>query len=160
WTDKSYYTQIALDALTGPEADAVVSSVLDTSLPAPDVLQLIHDKTGGNPLFVEEVIRSLLERGVLIRANGAVRWAGHAVVELPASVQDIMRARIDRLEDPVKRTVQTAAVIGREFGLRLITRLSEMATEVEQYLETLKHLEFIQEKRFFPEIEYAFKHAV
>src|SRR5262249_40992275 len=115
---------------------------------------------GGNPLFVEEVIRSLLERGVLIRANGSVRWAGNAVVELPASVQDIMRARIDRLEDPVKRTVQMAAVIGREFGLRLITRLSEMAAEVERYLETLKHLEFIQEKRFFPEIEYAFKHAV
>src|SRR5262249_15798476 len=86
--------------------------------------------------------------------------AGDAVIEFPATVQDIMRARIDRLEEPVKRTVQTAAVIGREFGLRLLTRLSDMAAGVENYLGTLKAQELDPEKSFFPELEYIFKHAV
>ena len=95
-----------------------------------------------------------------MRRHGSLHWAGNAVIEFPATVQDIMRARIDRLEEPVKRTVQTAAVIGREFGLRLLTQLSDMAAEVEHYLDTLKHQELIYEKRFFPELEYIFKHAV
>lgn len=111
-------------------------------------------------MFVEEVTTSLLERGTLVRTNGRIRWTGDAAVEVPASIQDIIRVRIDRLEEPVKRTVQTAAVIGREFGLRLLERISGIAVEVERYLDTLKHLELIHEKRFFPELEYIFKHAV
>src|SRR4030095_3683685 len=76
------------------------------------------------------------------------------------TVQDIIRARIDGLEEPVKRTVQTAAVIGREFGHPLLLRISEMANEVQDYVEPLKHLELIHEKRYSPELEYIFKHAV
>jgi tetratricopeptide (TPR) repeat protein len=109
---------------------------------------------------VEEIIAALLERGVIVRQNGGLRWAGTAAMEVPATIQDIIRARIDRLEEPVKRTVQAAAVIGREFGLRLLARISEMAQEVQGYLDTLKHLELIHETRFFPELEYIFKHAV
>jgi predicted ATPase len=160
WADKAYYTQIALDVFTEQEAETMAATLLGTQdLPA-DLLQLIQEKAGGNPLFIEEVTHSLLESGILVRHNGSLHWAGDAVIEVPTTVQDIMRARIDRLEEPVKRTVQTAAVIGREFGLRLLTRLSDMATEVENYLETLKHQELIHETRFFPELEYIFKHAV
>jgi predicted ATPase/class 3 adenylate cyclase len=160
WADKTYYTQIALDVFTEREAEAMAATLLGThDLPA-DLLQLIQEKAGGNPLFIEEVTHSLLERGVLVHHNGSLHWAGDAIIELPTTVQDIMRARIDRLEEPVKRTVQTAAVIGREFGLRLLTRLSDMAAEVEHYVEALKRQELIHEKRFFPELEYIFKHAV
>jgi class 3 adenylate cyclase/tetratricopeptide (TPR) repeat protein len=160
WTDKTYYTQVALDVLTEAEAEAMVASLLGTRDFPADLLQLIWEKASGNPLFIEEVTHAVLERGLLVRHDNGVHWAGDAVVEFPATVQDIMRARIDRLEEPVKYTVQTAAVIGREFGLRLLTRLSDMASEVQHYLETLKHLELIHEKRFFPELEYIFKHAV
>jgi tetratricopeptide (TPR) repeat protein len=128
-------------------------------LPA-DLRPLIWQKAEGNPLFVEEVTRSLWERGLLVRTDGEIRWARDAVVELPMTVQDIIRARIDGLEEPVKRTVQSAAVIGREFGHRLLERISEMAAEVQHYVETLKRLELIHEKRFFPELGYIFKHAV
>jgi class 3 adenylate cyclase/tetratricopeptide (TPR) repeat protein len=160
WADKTYYTQIALDLLGEGETEAMVATLLGSrDLPA-ELLRLVREKAEGNPLFVEEVTSSLLERGVIIRSNGRVRWAGDAGVEVPATIQDIIRARIDRLEEPVKRTVQTAAVIGREFGLRLLTRISDMAEGVERYLDTLKHLELIHEKRFFPELEYIFKHAV
>jgi class 3 adenylate cyclase/tetratricopeptide (TPR) repeat protein len=160
WADKTYYTQIALDLLGEGETEAMVATLLGSrDLPA-ELLRLVREKAEGNPLFVEEVTSSLLERGVIIRSNGGVRWAGDARVEVPATIQDIIRARIDRLEEPVKRTVQTAAVIGREFGLRLLTRISEVTGEVQRYLDDLKRLELIHEKRFFPELEYIFKHAV
>src|SRR5262249_53930756 len=103
---------------------------------------------------------SLRERGMLVRRNGELLWTGGATVEFPSTIQDIIRARIDRLEEPVKRTVQVAAVIGREFGLRLLTRISEVAAEVQHYLDTLRQAELIHETRFFPKLEYTFKHAV
>ena len=160
WADKTYYTQIALDLLTEQEAEAMVAALVGSRDLPSDLIRIVREKAEGNPLFVEEVTASLLERGVLVRANGRISWRRDAAIEVPATIQDIIRARIDRLEEPVKRTVQTAAVIGREFGLRLLERISEMAAEVQGYLDTLKHLELIHEKRFFPELEYIFKHAV
>jgi class 3 adenylate cyclase/tetratricopeptide (TPR) repeat protein len=158
--DKPHYTQVALDLLTEAEAESMVGTLLGSRhLPA-DLLPIIWQKAEGNPLFVEETTRSLSERGLLVRTEGEIHWARDGVVELPMTVQDIIRARIDGLEEPVKRTVQTAAVIGREFGHRLLVRISEMANEVQHYVETLKHLELIHEKQYSPELEYIFKHAV
>src|SRR5262249_51104369 len=82
------------------------------------------------------------------------------VGEFPSSMQDIIRARLDQLAEPVKRTAQTAAVIGREFALNLLASVSEVVPEIQPYLETLKRQEFVHEARFFPEPEYVFKHAV
>ena len=160
WADKTFYTQLALDLLTNQETEALVATLLESPDLPPELLRLVRDRAEGNPLFVEEITAALLERGVIVRQNGGFRWAGTAMTEVPATIQDIIRARIDRLEEPIKRTVQAAAVIGREFGLRLLARISEMAPEVEGYLDTLKHLELIHETRFFPELEYIFKHAV
>jgi len=160
WADKTYYTQIALDLLTEGQTEALMAALLGSRDLPPDFLRIVREKAEGNPLFVEEITTSLLERGTLVRRNGEIAWTGGPSVEVPATIQDIIRARIDRLEEPVKRTVQTASVIGREFGLRLLTRISEMAAEVRDYLATLTHLEFIHETRFFPELEFIFKHAV
>jgi class 3 adenylate cyclase len=160
WADKTYYTQIALDVLDAAAAGTIMRSVLKvTELPA-DLVPLVNAKAEGNPLFVEEITRSLLDHGVVIRAGGIARWAREARVEFPERAQDIIRARIDRLDEPVKRTAQTAAVIGREFGLRLLAQVSESAALTQEFLDTLKHAELIHETRFFPEIEYIFKHAI
>jgi class 3 adenylate cyclase/tetratricopeptide (TPR) repeat protein len=160
WADKTYYTQIALGLLTEGETQTMLARLLESPELPRELLQIVREKAEGNPLFIEEVTTSLLERGLVVRSTGGLRGTRDAEVEIPGTIQDIIRARIDRLEEPVKRTVQTAAVIGREFGLRLLTCVSEMAEEVEGYLDTLKHLELIHEKRFFPELEYIFKHAV
>jgi class 3 adenylate cyclase/tetratricopeptide (TPR) repeat protein len=160
WADKTYYTQIALDLLGEHETEALVAGLLGSRHLPPDLVRIVREKAEGNPLFVEEITASLRERGILKRQNGEILWAGAAPVEFPATIQDIIRARIDRLDEPVKRTVQAAAVIGREFGLRLLTRISEVAAEVDRYLDTLTHAELIHETRFFPELEYMFKHAV
>jgi class 3 adenylate cyclase/tetratricopeptide (TPR) repeat protein len=159
WADKTYYRQISLDLLTEDEAQALAATLLGSRRLPPELSRIIWQKAEGNPLFVEEITASLLERGV-VRRGEDLRWAGDASVDLPSTIQDIVRARIDRLAEPVKRTVQNAAVIGREFGLRLLTRISEMATEVEGYLDTLKSLEFIHQSRIIPELEFIFKHAV
>jgi class 3 adenylate cyclase/tetratricopeptide (TPR) repeat protein len=160
WADKTYYTQIALDLLGERETETLTAALLGTRHLPSDLMRIVHQKADGNPLFVEEITASLRERGMLVRRNGEILWTGGAPVEFPSTIQDIIRARIDRLEEPVKRTVQAAAVIGREFGLRLLTRISEEASEVQHYLESLTRAELIYETRFFPELEYAFKHAV
>src|SRR5262244_1273922 len=160
WADKTYYTQIALDLLGERETETLTAALLGTRHLPFDLMRIVHEKADGNPLFVEEITASLRERGMLVHRNGEILWTGGTPVEFPSTIQDIIRARIDRLEEPVKRTVQAAAVIGREFGLRLLTRISEVAAEVQQYLDTLTHAELIHETRFFPELEYIFKHAV
>src|SRR5262249_9178459 len=77
WADKTYYTQIALDVFTAQEAEAMAATLLGThDLPA-NLLQLIQEKAGGNPLFIEEVTHSLLERGLLERRDGRLLWAGN-----------------------------------------------------------------------------------
>jgi tetratricopeptide (TPR) repeat protein len=160
WSDKTYYTQIALDQLSTEQVGAMVQRVLGTPGLPPDLTGRVYDKAEGNPLFVEVIIASLREQGLLVRQNGAFAWAPGAAIEFPGTLHDIIRARLDRLEEPLKQTVQTAAVIGRQFGLHLLSRVSAMAQEIEGYLATLKHLELVNEVRFFPEHEYAFKHAV
>ncbi|MBI4609543.1 MAG: AAA family ATPase [Candidatus Rokubacteria bacterium] len=160
WADKTYYTQIALDLLTDVDTEVMLAQLLGArELPA-DLTRLVREKAEGNPLFVEEITRSLLERGVLVRSNGQVRWSQEARVEFPPTAQDIIRARVDHLEEPVKRALQTAAVIGRDFGPSLLARVSEAHAELDRHLQALKRLELIHEIRFFPEPEYSFKHAV
>ena len=160
WADQTYYTQVALDLLTDAEAEVMVTTLLGSHTLPPGLLQFIQEKASGNPLFIEEVTQALVERGLLVQKNGGFTWTSGTEVAFPDTVQDIMRARIDRLREPVKRTVQTASVIGREFGLRLLTRISERAAEVSRDLGTLEQAELIHEARLFPELAYRFKHAV
>jgi class 3 adenylate cyclase/tetratricopeptide (TPR) repeat protein len=159
WTEQSSHVRIALDLLTERESESMATALIGAPEIPPELLRVIWDKAEGNPLFVEEIATALRERGVVGRGTD-VRWPGGAVVDIPPTIQDIIRARIDRLGEPVKRTVQNAAVIGREFGLRLLQRISDAAPDVEPSVDTLKRLEFIHETRFAPELEFIFKHAV
>ena len=160
WADKTYYTQIALDVLGESETETLVAALLGTRRLPSGLVRFVRDKAEGNPLFMEEITASLLERGILLRRDGEILWPGGAPEDFPDTIQDIIRARIDRLDEPVKRTVQAAAVIGREFGFRLLSRISEMAADVPHHLEILTRAELIHETRFFPELEYIFRHVV
>ncbi len=160
WGDKAYYTQLALHLLTEAESSAMVSGLLDCPDLPVALLRLIQEKADGNPLFIEEVTQTLREQGLVTCGDGDLTWSGEELEQFPATIHDIMQARIDRLAEPVKRTVQTAAVIGREFGLPVLSRLIHDATELEASLKTLKQIELIYETRCFPEVAYRFKHAV
>ncbi len=160
WTDKPHYTQIALDGLARPEIEEMLTALLGGTEFPPEFLQFIRDRADGNPLFIEEVTQALLERGLLIRDDGRLQLSTDAALEWPATIHDIIQARVDHLEEPVKEAVQMAAVIGREFDLRLLARVSSRPAQLAGHLETLKRLDVIHEARFFPRLEYRFKHAV
>jgi class 3 adenylate cyclase/tetratricopeptide (TPR) repeat protein len=160
WADRTWFTGIALDLLTENGTAAMLAARFGVSDLPPSLAALVHQKAEGNPLFVEEIAGSLLERGAIVRRNGGLAWSGAGIVDVPATGQDIIRARIDQLEEPVKRTTQIASVIGREFSLTLLREVAEQPLEVERHLDRLKRLELVYETRFFPEVVYAFKHAL
>jgi len=159
WADSPAYTPIALDRLEGAQMQDMSIALLGGNT-AEDVATFIEDRTGGNPLFIEEVIRALVERSLLVPEDGKLRLAGPTAIEFPATIHDIIQARVDRLDEPVKHTIQIAAVIGREFDLRLLELLAASPADVPAYLEVLKRLDLIHEARSLPKLEYRFKHAV
>jgi class 3 adenylate cyclase/tetratricopeptide (TPR) repeat protein len=159
--ERSYYSRLALDPLLPVESAALASAVLGAeALPAP-IRQLILDKAEGNPLFLEEVTRSLLEAGILRQHDGTYTLERPLEqVHIPHSIQEIILSRIDRLDQPAKSAIQLAAVIGREFARRLLERISDLQSQLETALQELKSIELIYEKSYFPELAYIFKHAL
>ncbi|MGH7331822.1 MAG: ATP-binding protein [Candidatus Rokuibacteriota bacterium] len=160
WADKAYFTRLDLELFGEKEMQTLVGHVLGGGPAPPDVVRVIQEKADGNPLFVEEITKSLRERGVLVERAGEHVWSPHTTVSVPGTIKDIVTARLDHLQESVKRTLQIAAVIGRQFGIELLTQVSEHEHEVPHHLEILKRLELISETRAFPELEYAFKHAL
>ena len=158
WT--AYSAQIGLDLLETTEVHAMVSHLLGTTEMPSELVELVWEKAEGNPLFVEEIIRSMFERGVLRRDQKQVRWMGTEDIDFPASIQDIVSARFDRIPEPARRTLQVGAVVGRHFSISLLARTVEAPEDVAAHLEVLKQAELVHETQFFPEPEYAFKHAI
>jgi class 3 adenylate cyclase/tetratricopeptide (TPR) repeat protein len=160
WADKAYFTRLDLELFGEEEMRALVGHLLGGGPAPPEVIRIIHEKAEGNPLFVEEITKSLRERGVLVERAGEHIWSPHGSVSVPGTIKDIVNARLDHLQEPVKRTLQLAAVIGRQFGADLLTQVAEHEHDVPHHLEILKGLELIRETRAFPVPEYAFKHAL
>ena len=128
---------------------------------APELRELILGRAGGNPLFVEELTHSLLENGSIQRKDEQYVLSRKASeIEVPDTIQGIIAARMDRLEENLKRIMQVASVIGREFAFRILQTITGMREELKSYLLNLQGLEFIYEKQLFPELEYIFKHAL
>ncbi len=129
--------------------------------PSRGAADLIVRKAEGNPFFLEEVLKSLLEVGALRRAgDGYVLAKRLDEIFVPDTIQDVIMARIDRLEEAPKRALQLASVIGREFTRRLLERISDIRARTEEFLQELKAMELIYERSFFPELAYMFKHAL
>jgi class 3 adenylate cyclase/tetratricopeptide (TPR) repeat protein len=161
WGSKSYYNKIGVDQLSTSTSAELVQSILEGAEVVPELKELIIGKTGGNPLFVEELTHSLLENGSIQRKDYQYVLSRKASdIQVPNTIQGIIAARIDRLEDNLKRTMQVASVIGRDFAFRILQTITGMREEIKSYLLNLQGLEFIYEKKLFPELEYIFKHAL
>ena len=159
WADMPFFAQIPLDRLADDEMERMATGLLGHAA-AEDLLRFIAERADGNPLFIEEVTRALVERNFVIHQPARLQLANAAELGFPSTIQGIIQARIDALGEPVKQTVQIAAVIGREFDLPLLTTVSDAPAEVPSHLETLKHVELIHQTRLLPNLEYRFKHAV
>ncbi len=161
WGSKSYYTKVGLDHLGTNSSSELVKAILEEGEVAPELRQLILNRAAGNPLFMEEFTHTLLENGSIERKEERYVLSGKASdIQVPDTIQGIISARLDRLEDNLKRTMQVASVIGRDFAFRILHTITGMREELKSYLLNLQGLEFIYEKRLFPELEYIFKHAL
>jgi class 3 adenylate cyclase/tetratricopeptide (TPR) repeat protein len=161
WDSKSHYTQIRLDQLSTRNSADLVQAILEEGEVAPELRDVIIGRAGGNPLFVEELTRSLLENGSIHRQNDHyVLTSKPSEIQVPDTIQGIIAARMDRVEESLKRIMQEASVIGREFAYRLLATITGMREELKSSLVDLQGLEFIYEKQIFPELEYTFKHAL
>jgi class 3 adenylate cyclase/tetratricopeptide (TPR) repeat protein len=162
WGSKTSYTQLRLDPLPPASAEAFLATLLgdDPSLAPLTPLLIAH--TAGNPFFLEESVRTLVETGVLGGAAGTYRLVQPLQgMPVPATVQAVLAARIDRLPPEEKRLLQTAAVVGTEVPLPLLQAIAELPDKVlHGSLSHLQAAEFLYETRLFPEREYTFKHAL
>ena len=161
WGSKSYYNRIGLDQLTTKSSAELIQAILQDSEPVSDLKELILARAAGNPLYMEEFTHTLLENGAIqCKDQRCALIKKASEIQVPDTIQGIIAARMDRLEDNLKRTMQVASVIGRDFAFRILETISEMRKELKSYLLNLQGLEFIYEKRLFPELEYIFKHAL
>jgi DNA-binding SARP family transcriptional activator/class 3 adenylate cyclase len=162
WMRRSSYEQLPLAPLESDDTARMVEALTGRDPSVDGLSALIAARTGGNPFFIEEVVRDLTESGVLEGARGEYRLA-HPVeeIEIPVSVQALLAARIDRLTGNEKAVLQSAAVIGREFSepvLRQVTGLPE--PELATTLDALVGVELVYQRALYPEAEYAFRHPL
>ena len=161
WGSKSYYTKIGLTQLRAASSKQMVTALFEEGQAADDLKELIFNRSGGNPLFMEEFTRSLLESGSILKKGPKfVLSAKASDIFVPDTIQGIIAARMDRLDDSLKHTLQVASVIGREFTFQILQAITGMREEIKSYLLNLQGLEFVYEKSLFPELEYLFKHAL
>jgi class 3 adenylate cyclase len=159
---RSFYTTLTLHSLSEAETVAMASRVLGTAQFPQELRTALIEKAEGVPLFIEEVTKTLLDLGVLERVNGGNYRLVKSLAEVsvPDTIQDIIMARLDRLGEDGKRTVQLASVIGRQFLVRLLERIAGLTGQLEGLLQELKTLEIIYDLGLLPEPAYIFKHAV
>jgi class 3 adenylate cyclase/tetratricopeptide (TPR) repeat protein len=162
WGSKTYYTQLRLDPLPPVSADEFLQALLGEDPSLEPLKQLLIARTEGNPFFLEESVRTLVETRVLVGEHGAYCLAqAIPIIQIPATVQAVLAARIDRLPPEEKRLLQTAAVIGTEVPLPLLQAIAELPEDaVQRGLAHLQAAEFLYETRLFPEHEYTFTHAL
>ncbi len=161
WGSKTYYSKIGLDQL-GPESSVeLVKAMLEGGQVVPELRELILSRSAGNPLFMEEFTHSLLENGSIEKKDKQyVLSRDVSEIDVPDTIHGIIAARMDRLEENLKQTMQVASVIGREFAFRILQTIIQMREDIKTNLLNLQGLEFIYEKSLFPELEYIFKHAL
>lgn len=161
WGSKTYYSKIGLDQLGADSSVELVKAMFEGGQVVPELRELILSRSAGNPLFVEEFIHSLLENGSIEKKDQQyVLSRDISELEVPDTIHGIITARMDRLEENLKRTMQVASVIGREFAFRILQTIIQMREDIKTNLLNLQGLEFIYEKSLFPELEYIFKHAL
>jgi class 3 adenylate cyclase len=161
WGSKSFYRKIGLNQLTAQSSAKLVQAILEDGDVSPDIRELILKRGAGNPLFMEEFTHTLLENGSIQRKDRQYVLSGKSSgMQIPDTIQGIIAARMDRLEDNLKRAMQVASVIGRDFAFRILQTITGLREELKGYLINLQGLEFIYEKSLFPELKYIFKHAL
>ncbi len=161
WGRRSYYTQLRIGPLEAEQVSRMLDTMIGSDPALAQVRQLVVEKSEGTPLYIEELIYALFDRGVLVR-DGGVRLA-HPLesVSLPATLHGILASRIDRLPPQQKELLQVASVLGQEFSEGTLQQMAARpSAELEGLLHELQEAEFLYEQPAFPDTQYVFKHAL
>ena len=162
WLQTPSYQQLPLVPLGAEAVRELLADLLGNDASVAGLAEFVHRRAGGNPFFVEEIVQTLIETGALAGSRGAyrlVRPAGE--VALPATVQAVLAARIDRLPEREKRLLQQASVIGKTFQERVLGRICGIdESNLQAALRALREAEFVYEESLYPQVEYAFKHPL
>ena len=162
WTGKTYYRQLRVDPLPPESAEELLQVLVGGGAELTPLKRLLIERTQGNPFFLEESVRTLVETGALAGERGAYRLIEDAqAIQVPATVQALLAGRIDRLPAEGKRLLQAAAVIGKDVPFVVLQAIAEDGEgDLRRGLAHLQAAEFLYEAHLFPELEYTFKHAL
>ena len=175
-TDREYphrFTEIRLEPLSQDESRTLVSRLLNNNALPDSLMESVLTKTAGNPFFIEEVVRALIEHGSLVPKQTGAGWELNPDIKLnqiaiPDSLQSTLMARIDRLDEAQKNTLQMAALIGQSFYYRVLKQLiqefnsdrSAQNGSLNEVLGDLQRMELIVQIARIPELEYVFRQAL
>jgi class 3 adenylate cyclase/tetratricopeptide (TPR) repeat protein len=162
WGSKTYYTQLRLDPLLPESAEELLQALLGEDPSVQPLQRLLIERTEGNPFFLEENVRTLIETEALVGERGVYQLVqDFQTLQMPSTVQVVLAARIDRLPPEEKRLLQTAAVLGKDVPFALLHAIAEFPADTLRLgLTHLQAAEFLYETSLFPELEYTFKHAL
>ena len=161
WRGADHHTPVTLAPLDAANGERIVRSVLEVDGLPEGFSELIHERTGGNPFFIEEMCSNLVEEGAVRVTDGKATLAeSPEALTLPDTVQAVIRSRLDRLDNDHREIMRVASVIGRDFSLRLLQQVHSGGTDLSRGLEMLKSQDLIQQVRVLPEVEYRFKHVL
>src|SRR5262249_52799846 len=160
WVSPPLAETVTVEGLGAGDVRGMVKSLLAAEKVSEELFKFLADRSEGNPLYVEEVLRQLQEAGGIAVEGGEARLS-RADVTVPTTIHNIIAARVDRLADALKQTLQGAAVVGRRFGVSLVSRVLELPSEeVAGNLQNLHGLDFVFPAAHEPELLYSFKHAL
>jgi class 3 adenylate cyclase/tetratricopeptide (TPR) repeat protein len=157
----TYYVEIKIPPLKKNDSETLIQNMLKIKgLPYSVRNRIIH-RTGGNPFFIEEVVRSLIDEGAIVRRNGGFELSEKIDgLVIPSTINDVLIARIDRLEEQTKELVKIASVIGRSFFDKILKDVANSIGNVDSRLSYLKDVQLIRDRMRMQELEYLFKHAL
>jgi len=157
----SQQISMRLAPLESSSSKEIIQSIIQANTVPETLIKTIHDHTGGNPFFLEELCNSLIESGkILIQSGVAVLTDVWENVRLPETVEAVIRTRLDRLSSPDREVLRVASVAGREFSRVVLQQSIQDQSQLMRSLESLKSIGLIQQMTVVPEATYKFKHAL
>lgn len=155
------HREVQLSPLAPQESGELLRNLLGLERLPAQLRDLVLRRAEGNPFYVEEIVRALIDMGAIARADGSWQLTARVdQVTIPDSIEGVIIARVDRLQGDVKEILRIAAVVGRSFLYRILSSIAEAGRELDRHLGTLQGFELIREKARLPELEYIFKHAL
>jgi len=156
-----YYVEINLEPLNEHMSETLIDNMLHIKGLHHGIKNKIMQRAGGNPFFIEEVVRSFIDEGAVVVKNGNFEVTDKIdTVVIPHTINDVLMARIDRLEDETRDLVKVASVIGRNFFHKILTEVAASIEDIDSRISHLKGIQLIRERKRMKELEYLFKHAL